>query len=137
MSRIANPTTPGTSAPRTAERLETETGDLRIEPAAAARKGTAYLRQLRSTNRRPPELPIPLPGVSLSEGLEQVIAPDIARLAGMDRTEFAYAVAELAWKLEGPVAASGDTGAREGLAVLSQTARMYEHLFLLQTDTDG
>jgi hypothetical protein len=121
----------------TKRRLDAAGGALQIEPSAEAKRKSSYLSRLQTATRRPPALRLSLLGSHRSDALEQVFLPEIARIAETETTEFAFAVAELAWRLEGQIAATKDEGAKQGHAILSQTARMYEHLFILKTGSEG
>ncbi|NJM81728.1 MAG: hypothetical protein HC844_03855 [Tabrizicola sp.] len=118
-------------------RLEATGNEVQIEPSDEVKRKVGYLSRLRTTTRRPPELRLSLHGTAKNDGLDEVLLPEVARIAETETTEFAFAVAELAWRLEGQIAATDDDGAKEGHAVLSQIARMYEHLFILQTGPEG
>jgi hypothetical protein len=139
MSRIGKEHQANLQAATTAKRqLEAATAALQIEPSGEVRRQqVTYLSRLRTTTRRPPELRLNLQSPEQHDALDQVLLPEIARIAETETTEFAFSVAELAWRLEGAVEATGDEGAKEGLAVLSQAARMYEHLFMLQSGVEG
>ena len=119
------------------DRLDTAGQDLRVEPTDEPRRRSGYLTRLRTVTLRPPELRLNMSIRPQTPTPDIATLPEIARITRTETAEFAFAVAELAWRLEADVAASGDAGARDGLAVLSRTARMYEHLFVLQTESEG
>jgi hypothetical protein len=110
----------------------------KIEPAAvvrAARK--SYLAGLNTVTRRPPALHLRPTLAAEANGLDALLLPEVKRIAATETAEFAFSVAELALRLEKRVKASSDQGAKDGLAVLSEMARMYEHLFVLQAGHGG
>lgn len=94
--------------------------------------GTGLVAQRARLRRQPPEM-------SLNWGAADEVtappapSPDVAYVCGMPTAEFAYRLAELASRLDASVRQSGDLDAKRGLAVVSLQARMYEHLYLLQT----
>ncbi len=119
------------------QRLEAVGGGLQIEPSDEVKRKASYLSRLKTATRRPPALRLSLQGASRSDVLEKIFLPEIVRIAETETAEFAFAVAELAWRLEAQIAATLDEGAQEGHAVLSKAARMYEHLFILQTGAEA
>jgi hypothetical protein len=138
MSRVDKQSQDNLQAASVAKRqLEAATGGLQIEPSSEVRRQASYFSRLRTVTRRPPELRLSLQAPSAQDELDQLLLPEVARIAAVETTEFAFAVAELAWRLEGQVATTDDEGAKAGFAVLSQSARMYEHLFLLQSGAEA
>ncbi|WP_299507341.1 hypothetical protein [uncultured Roseobacter sp.] len=137
MSRVDNYQTENSvGASDTKRELETATGDIQIESSVEVKRQVNYLSQLHTPIRRPPELQLTPVGARQIDSLDKVLAPEINRMTNTETGEFAFAVAELAWRLEGPVAASDSAEAKEGLAALSRAARMYEHLFILKTEPE-
>lgn len=117
--------------------LGVDTAGLTIEPSTESRGPASYLAHFKTIVRRPPELPLSFLRDSGKTALDAVITPKVAQLAGTGSMEFAYALAELAWRLEPAALATQDPDIHEGHAVLSKAARMYEHLFILQTEQEG
>ncbi len=100
------------------------------------KRPTDYLERLKSIQRRPPALPLVSPTTTDNDPVNTVVAPELSRLSETEISEFEFAVAELAWRLEGPIAASTDPELLKGHELLSETARMFEHLHLLQTGSE-
>ncbi|WP_299554582.1 hypothetical protein [uncultured Tateyamaria sp.] len=137
MSRVDNYQTENSVEVSNAERkLETATGDIRIDTIAEVKQKVNYLAQLHTPLRQPPELQLTPIGARQADPLYTVLENEINRMSNTETGKFAFAVAELAWRLEGPVTTSDNAGAKEGLAILSRAARMYEHLFILRTEQE-
>jgi hypothetical protein len=110
----------------------------KIEPAAFVRAATkGYLIGQQTVTRRPPALRVQPSLATEASRLDSLLLPEVKRIAATETAEFAFSVAELALRLEKRVKASSDRGAKEGHAVLSEMARIYEHLFVLQTGPGG
>lgn len=123
---------------KVAKQLADVSETLEIVPTEeVAPKPSSYLARLRHIHRRPPALPLSAEGSVQTDPMQAVIALEIAHLANTKVPDFAFAVAELAWRLEKPIASSDNSALAEGHALLSQTARMYEHLFLLETGSEA
>ena len=100
------------------------------------RQPANYLARLRNIQRRPPALPLVSNAPQDNDAINTIVVSELSRLSEAELSEFEFAVAELAWRLEGPVTASTDPALHDGHALLSQTARMFEHLHLLQTGSE-
>jgi len=109
--------------------------DVQVVPAATPQTITSYLRRLNTITRRPIELRSLRLGVTADAvPLPATIKPLIKEIATSETPEFAFRVAELAYRLEASGDAEQDPKAAEGLAVLQDMTRMYEHIFVLQTE---
>lgn len=139
MSRIHQPVSQPNEGIKDSDvkRLLDASKTLEIAPTEEKRPNLTYLARLKSIHRHPPALS--LSGVESHEAdpINAVISPELMRLSDMKMSDFAFDVAELAWRVESPVAGASDPVLLEGHAILSQTGRMFEHLHLLQTYTES
>lgn len=109
--------------------------DVQIVPATAPRTISSYFRRLHTITRRPLELRSLRTGVTEDAiPMPAPARPLIKDIATTETPEFAFRVAELAYRLEADVTVANDPKAAEGLAVLQEMTRMYEHIFVLQTE---
>ena len=104
---------------------------------APAPKSTGQAEARSTVTRRPPALRLNPEAEANPSELRHIIAKDVAQIAGTETAEFAFAVSELAYRLEAPVEASGNVAAQDGLAALSRMARMYEPQIVLQSQAEA
>ncbi len=105
-------------------------------PIPAIEKAIRRLPAQRNIILRPPKLPLPPLNPAGATELDRLLAPDLETIASCDTLDLAFAVSELAARLEEPVTAAGSSGAEQGFEVLSEMAKMYEHLIVLQNDQE-
>lgn len=102
------------------------------EPPDEVRRKASFLSKLKSIHRQPPHLQLRRTKAAQNAHLDALLKPEIARVTGQDNFEFAFSLAELAWRLEESDLENLNVDVSEGLAVLGRAARMYEILFMLQ-----
>lgn len=95
-----------------------------------------YLSTLVTVVRRPPEL-LFQPTITHGVSFEEVALKKMDPILNVDTDNLAFHVAELVVRRENEVVNSGDLGAQKGLYVMSEMARMFEHLSTMQTQRDG
>ncbi|MEJ6402702.1 hypothetical protein [Yoonia sp. 2307UL14-13] len=105
-----------------------------IGPIEPRKTNPGYVPAYRSITRRPPELRLNVNEVLEQSELERLISHQIEEIAGTETLDFAFSVSELASRLEGVMSTANDPEVLKGFETLARTAKMYEHLIVLQNE---
>lgn len=105
-----------------------------ISPIEPRKTNLGYVPAYRSITRRPPELRLNVHEALEKSELERLISLQIEEIAGTETLDFAFAVSELAYRLEGAISTANDPEVLKGFETLARTAKMYEHLIVLQNE---
>lgn len=108
--------------------------DLWIEPRRDDQSPESVpLRELKTISRKPPELRVQNTPIQDLTDIDAVAAPQLAQIKSTEMADFAFSVAELALRIEHHI---DNAEAKAGIAAMSEAALMYEHLYLLQSNSE-
>ncbi len=94
------------------------------------------LRELKTVSRKPPELRVQNTPIQDVTDIDAVAAPQLAQIKSTEMADFAFSVAELALRIEHHINDIDNAEAKAGIAAMSEAALMYEHLYLLQSNSE-